>query len=215
MEYTSSVDWGTRPHVAPSADTLQMLSSFLVGDGSSHDVGKSKTNVSNISVNQKWLTPWGVDRRYPRDPNPPAMGFAGVLARTVAIVTQRLGDGLDKEEILPTKLTAAGLLSISWKWVAVVLGALAVVQLLIIVIATFLASGSLDLEDDLELLDGLLANHRFPGRNEPERVADKPWIKRVATSTGSKSGEAQLVYRFKGGTWGRLDADAIDVGKRF
>ena len=170
------------------------------------------TNSTDIPVNQKWPTPWGVGRITPRDPNPPAMGFAGVIARTVAIVAQRLGDGLDKEEIIPTKLTAAGLLLVTWKWVIVVLGALAGVQLLIIVVATLLAVGSLDLEDDLELLDGLLANHRFPDRDEPERVADKPWTKRVATSRSSKKEGADLIYRFKGGTWGRLDA--AYVGKR-
>lgn len=211
MDYTSSVDWGNRPHVAPSTDTLQLLSSFLVGNGTNKSVGSS-ANTTDIPVNQKWLTPWGVGRIYPRDPNPPAMGFAGVIARTAAIVIQRLGDGLDKEEILPTELTAAGLLSVTWKWVGVVLGLLAVVQLVIIVLATFLAAGSLDLEDDLELLDGLLASHRFPGRNEPERVADKPWIKRVAAASGNSGSGGELIYRFKGGTWGKLDA--VDVSKR-
>lgn len=212
MDYNSPVDWGRRPHVAPSTDTLQILSSFLVGNGSS-STDASDIKKMDFAINQKWLTPWGIGRFPPRDPNPPAIGFAGVIARAVAIVTQRLGDGLTKEEILPTQLTAAGLLSVTWLWVGVVLGALAVVQLVIIVVATFLAVGSLDMEDDLDLLDGLLASHRFPNRNEPERVADKPWIKRVATSGSGGSEQAELIYRFKGGTWGRLDA--TDVGKRF
>ena len=212
VDYISSVDWGKRSHVAPPTKTLQLLSSFLVGNGSKY---AETYHTEDIPVNQKWLTPWGVGRIYPRDPNPPAMGFAGILARAVAIATQRLGDGLDKEEILPTVLTAAGLLSVSWKWVAVVLGVLAVVQVVIVVIATFLARGSLDLADDLDLLDGLLASHRFPGRSEPDRVADKPWIKRVATSSSASAsgGEAELIYRFKGGTWGRLGAG--DAGKQF
>ena len=174
--------------------------------------------AADIPINTNWLPPWPIEGQistsielplYVQGHILPPMFLAGVFSRIVAIVIQRLGDSLYKKEILPPTFGGAGLLFVQWERVGMALGGLAIVQVVIIIVATFLTVGSLDLEYNLELLDGLFASHRFPQRDDPERVADKPWIKRVATSGG---GEAELTYRFQGGTWGRLAE--VDIGKR-
>ena len=187
MNYASSAVWGNETHVSPSTGTLQLLSSFIVGDGLNKDVGIYYLDRGDIPINQKWLIPWDVDQ--PIDVIIPVKALAGVIARIVAIVTQKLGNSLNKKEIIPRKVTPAALLSVDWKWVWLVLGLMTGVQLVVIVVAMILAVGSLDLGDNLELI-GLFASRRFPDRNEPERIIDKPWTKRVATSRSNGSREA-------------------------
>jgi len=185
--------------VCPSDNLLLTFSELLVGNGTHHDrlSDGSKFDDNQIATeNANWLAPWGeIDlrtRAYPQ-----AAGMAGVLARGVALVIQRLGDNLDKHEIKQSKTIVAGILSVNWTWVIAVLAGICVVQLLVAMVAGLLMLGSLAVEDDLDMLDGLIAGDRFPGVHEDSLVPDKPWVKKPVA-------KGELSYRFKGGEWGKL-----------
>lgn len=199
VSYTSPAGWGTFPHVAPGDNLLLTFSELLIGNGTRHDRlsdGSQFNNDQTATENANWLAPWGeIDLR--THAYPQAAGMAGVLARGVALVIQRLGDNLDKHEIIASKTTIAGILSVNWTLVIAVLASICVVQLLVTMVAGLLVLGSLAVEDDLDMLDGLIASDRFPGVNEDSLVPDKPWVKKPVT-------KGELSYRFKGGEWGKL-----------
>ncbi|KAF8441186.1 hypothetical protein BGX38DRAFT_1204134 [Terfezia claveryi] len=199
VSYTSPAGWGSRPHVAPGDKLLLTFSEFFVGNGKHHDrlSDGSQFNDSQIATeNANWLAPWGeIDLR--THAYPQAAGMAGVLARGLALVIQRLGDNLDKREIERSKIIIAGVLSVNWTWVIAVLAGICVVQLLVATVAGLLMLGSLEVEDNLDMLDGLIASERFPGLHEDSLVPDKPWVKKPVV-------KGELSYRFKGGEWGKL-----------
>ncbi|KAF8426721.1 hypothetical protein EV426DRAFT_592562 [Tirmania nivea] len=199
VSYTSPDGWGSRPHVAPSDNLLLTFSELLVGNGKHHDrlaSGALFNNNQTATENANWLAPWGeIDlrtRAYPQ-----AVGMAGVLARGAALVIQQLGNNLDKHEIESSKIEVAGILSVDWTRVIAVLAGICVFQLLVVVAAALLMLGSLAVEDDLDMLDGLIARERFPGVHEDTMVPDKPWVKKPVA-------KGELSYRFKGGEWGKL-----------
>ena len=201
VSYISPAGWGLRPHVAPSDNLLLAFSELLVGNGTHHDRLSSGTlfnDSKTATENANWIAPWGeIDLR--THAYPQAAGMAGVLARGVALVIQRLGNGLDKHEIEPSRITVAGILSVDWTRVIAVLAGICVVQFLVATVASLLMLGSLAVEDDLDMLDGLIARERFPGVREDAVVPDKPWVK-------GPVGKAGLSYRFKGDEWGKLGA---------
>lgn len=198
--YTSPASWGSQPHAAPSDNLLRAFSELIVGNGTQHDRLSSGAPFDNNQVateNANWLAPWG-EINLRTHAYPQAAGMAGVLARGAALVIQRLGNNLDKHEIVPSKTTIAGILSVDWTRAIAVLAGICIVQFLVATVASLLILGSLSVKDDLDMLDGLIARQRFPGVHEDSLVPDKPWVKKSVA-------KGELSYRFKGGEWGKLE----------
>ncbi|KAF8460904.1 hypothetical protein BDZ91DRAFT_765982 [Kalaharituber pfeilii] len=205
VEYCSPVPWGNRIRVAPSEALRKTLSRFLVADGRrevSYTYSRAKwaklltnslVNNTNIATDQLWLPKWR-DRLLPNDPGPPTQGIAGVLARSVALVVQRMGNGLRKEEIVPSRPLAVGVLLVDWHRVVLVLAGMAVFQMMVAVFMGWFVLGTLEVRDDVETAARILANL------EKEEACGEPWtLVRV-------DGKGVLRYRFTGDVTGARKA---------
>lgn len=192
INYDSPESWGHHPDAAPSESLLQLLSSFLTGDGSNDDIRATFTNSSTIDTDALWIPSWGTSTGITRN-DPPASGMAGFLSRATALVIRRLGDGLPNKDILQMQISSVGILSVDWIRVAAVLGGIAVLQVVVSVIAGLAMMGTLDVEDDLPCIDGCLADDRFPrGLEEEGGVAGKPWM------VQGRGGDGEFWFKFEG-----------------
>ncbi|KAF8475488.1 hypothetical protein BDZ91DRAFT_778654 [Kalaharituber pfeilii] len=210
VTYDTPQSWGLGPGVAPSVELLHSLSSFLFGNGTRNDNYSTfkSLNATTANADRKWLTPWDVNSKGRSRQDPPTLGIAGVFARAVALVVQRLGDGLDKRQIVRSKLTAAGILSVEWVRVVAVLAGICVLQVALTVIGGCFVVGTLCIEDDLDLLDAVIARARFPEKTEESQVEGKPWVKGM----GRQTGDGEVTYRFKG-VLGRKRKQGADTMK--
>ncbi|KAF8460903.1 hypothetical protein BDZ91DRAFT_831717 [Kalaharituber pfeilii] len=170
VAYYSPATWGNRARVAPSDSLLLSLSRFLVSNETRDDLAASTfTNGSNVAKDRIWL-PQFRNASLHGNPSAPSVGIAGVLARSVALVVQRMGNGLRKEEIISSQISAVGIFSVDWYRVIAILAGIAVFQMLVAILTGWFVLATLKVGDDIEMAYGILANI------DKQDACGQPWV---------------------------------------
>ncbi|KAF8465076.1 hypothetical protein BDZ91DRAFT_821004 [Kalaharituber pfeilii] len=186
VNYHSPVQWDKQPGVTPSAALLQTLSGFLVGNESRQDVLNNRLpETVNRRSDKLWLPLWEKDALE----KPLAGGMiAGALARAVALVVQRMGQGLSTKEIEPSTYLPVARLYVKWWRVWAVLGGVAGLQIFLVLLASWVVFGTLVVKDNVKSINSILKDEIFQEGKESGR----PW------EVAGLSRQGDVVYRFTG-----------------
>ncbi|KAF8456809.1 hypothetical protein BDZ91DRAFT_800895 [Kalaharituber pfeilii] len=163
VNYEATAPWTKSDRVAPSEGFRRTLSGFLVGNKTRRDMFKSDRQYFTYLQDRLWLPSW--ENGILEEPVPTVM-IAGALARAVALVVRRMGDGLDRIEIMPPKTSVVAILSVQWQRVLIILGGIAGFQMLVAVLACWFVRAKLEVEYDVDLVSRTLKNENFQEEEE-------------------------------------------------
>ncbi|KAF8459761.1 hypothetical protein BDZ91DRAFT_461731 [Kalaharituber pfeilii] len=180
--------------VVPGESLLLTLSSFLVGNETRQDEKDPGRDNKTSFKDRQWLPLWTTTGDQNGEPLPP-LAMAGVLAHSVALVVQRIGNGREQKTVKKKRSTVMAILGINWKRVGAVLGGIAGLQILVAVLAGRITIGTLEVNDDVDSVMEILNSQKFQTKEAEEQA----WV------TEQAAGQKELTYRFTG-VVGRGDA---------
>ncbi|KAF8456815.1 hypothetical protein BDZ91DRAFT_839228 [Kalaharituber pfeilii] len=151
VNYEAIAPWTKSDRVAPSEALRGTLSGFLVGNKTRRDMFKPDRQYFTYLQDRLWLP--SREKGTLEEPIPTVM-IAGALARAVALVVRRMGDGLERVEIMPPKTSVVAILSVQWQRVVFILAGIAGFQLLVAVLAGWFVRAKLEVEYDVDLEEG-------------------------------------------------------------